>query len=116
MKNILVPIVIILIAAGLISAGWYAFATVSSEQSLVQDGSAEFAPDGEQLSEEGQREHPPGAEGEGASNSVSQLFSGMAVIVGQTALVIALVALMRMLINKFGPMVFNKTKANSYTG
>ena len=112
---------IILIAASVIGLSWYAVSTTSFSQSLAPDRPPEFAQSDEAAADqltadEGERKPAPGAEGEEAGNSLSQLFSGMTTIVGQTALVIALVALMRMLIDKFIPMVFKKTKAKSYTG
>ena len=114
MKKIIVRIFIILFAASLIGAGWYAYDMTSSDQSTLQDGRGEFAPDGE-FSEGGEREKgpPPGAEGEGESSTLSQLLSGAAVIVGQTALVVVLVTFLRMVINRFVPLVFKKKSANA---
>jgi hypothetical protein len=114
MKKVIVRIFIILFAASLIGASWYAYDMTSSDQSTLQDGRGEFAPDGER-SEDGDLERRPreGVEGEGESNSVSQLLSGTAVIVAQTALVVAAVTLLRMLINKVEPIVSKKKIASS---
>ena len=114
MKKIIVRIFIILFAASLIGASWYAYDITSSDQSTLQDGRSEFAPDSE-LSENGEREKGPprGAEGEGESSTVSQLFSGSAVIVGQTGLAVAVVALLRMLIHRFVPKGSRKKIASS---
>lgn len=113
MKKIIVRIVIILFAASLVSAGWYAYDMTSSDQAITQDGRGDFTPDG--VSEDGGRGGRPreGAEGGDESNSVSQLLSGTAVIVGQTALVVAVVALLRMLINRFVPKGYKKKIASS---
>ena len=87
---------IILIAASVIGLSWYAVSTTSFSQSLAPDRPPEFAQSDEAAADqlaadEGERKPPPGAEGEEAGNSLSQLFSGLTTIVGQTALVIALV-------------------------
>ena len=112
MKKVIVRIFIILFAASLIGASWYAYDMTSSDQSTLQDGRGEFAPDGER-SDDGDLERRPRDGAEGESNSVSQLLSGTAVIVGQTALVVAAVTLLRMLINKVEPIVSKKKIASS---
>lgn len=94
---------IILFAAGLIALGWTAYANTDSAQSSLSERPAEFVPaDGtvtDQLAtaDTGETEsyHHDGEEG----FSVSRVMSGMAVISGQMALIIALVGLARMLGN-----------------
>lgn len=101
---------IILMAAGLISLGWYAYATTAAESSILQDDHSQVIQDGEgreggETSEEGQRLPPP--EGESSSTLV-RLLNGMAPLVGQVALAVVVVSLLRMLIKRVKPMFARK--------
>jgi uncharacterized membrane protein YphA (DoxX/SURF4 family) len=88
---------IILFAAGLIALGWTAYANTDSAQSSMPERPAEFAPADGATADTGEAEshHHDGEEG----FSVSRVLGGLALISGQTALVIALVALARLLGN-----------------
>lgn len=99
---------IILMAAGLIGLGWYVYTTTAVDQSITTERYAQTAPDGE----EGERREPP-SEGEGGGSSLTQLFSGMGLIVGQTAAAVIVVTLIRMLIQWLKPVFFKKHKTQS---
>lgn len=92
---------IILIAAGLIALGWYAFSTTSASQMMEPpDRPPEFSQtDGE--NGEVSEDMPPRPEGEAMGFSLSRILTGTVVIVGEFALVIGLVVLFRKLINRF---------------
>lgn len=89
---------IILLAAGLIALGWSAHASTDSAQSSMPDRPAEFAPADDAATVTGEA-MPDHFEDHDSGFSVSRVLGGLAVISGQTALVIALVALARMLGN-----------------
>jgi hypothetical protein len=96
MKTIARTLIIIL-AAGLIALGWTAYAATDSTQSSLPDRPAEFAPADDAAADID--EAPPARpEADELGFSVGRILSGLAVIIGQTTLVIGLVALAR----KFG--------------
>lgn len=115
---------IILITAGLIALGWYAFSTTSASQIMEPpDRPTEFSQTdetaGSQISTaevetaesqtstaEVSEDRPARPEGGEMGFSLSRLSTGMAVSLGQIALVIGLVILFQKLINRFTPTNF----------
>ena len=109
---------IILLAAGLISMGWYAYSTTNSTQTSMPDRSVEFAAAddaanaGTDAADQAQPSRPDGGEHAEQSFSVSRVLSGTAVIIGQTAIVIALVVLVRKLGNWLSTSYFKKSRTH----
>lgn len=97
---------IILIAAGLIALGWYAFSTtVSSQMTEPPDRPAEFTQTDGTTSEMSQVP-PARPDGEEMGFSFSRILTGMAANVGITALVIGLVILFRKWAGRFASTPF----------
>jgi len=88
---------IILLAAGLISLGWYAYSTTDSGQTSMPERPAELAvadnvaDAGADTADQTRPPRPEGDEHDEQGFSVSRVLGGMAGTIGQTALVIALV-------------------------
>ncbi|MCB0163929.1 MAG: hypothetical protein KDI79_06880 [Anaerolineae bacterium] len=115
---------IILIVAGLIGLGWYAFSTTSASQIMEpSDRPAEFSQTDEAAGSEistaevettesqtstaeVSEDMPARPEGGEMGFSLSRVSTGMAVSLGQIALVIGLVILFQKLINRFTPTNF----------
>jgi len=111
---------IILLTAGLISLGWYAYATTNSTQTSMPDQPAEFAAAddaanteaanaGTDVADQVPPSRPDGGE---QSFSVSRVLSGVAIIIGQTVIVIALVVLVRKLGNWLRTSYFRKSETH----
>ncbi|MEW5960209.1 MAG: hypothetical protein AB1801_20995 [Chloroflexota bacterium] len=98
---------IILIAAGSIALGWYAFSTTAATQSMEPPARpVEFTQTGEAAGE--MSENPPvRPEGGEMGFSLTRVLTGMAANVGITAAVIVLVVLLRKLANRFISPSFN---------
>ena len=111
MKN-LVSTFIILIAAGIIALGWYAFSTTTASQSMLPTVSADFTQtveptSGQMPTSETSDGLPARLEGGEMGFSFIRIFTGMAANVGITALVIILIVWLRKLINRFASIHFN---------
>lgn len=105
---------IILLAAGLISLGWYAYSTTDSGQTSMPERPTEFAATGA-ATDTADQPPPPRPEGDEHGEqgfSVSRVLGGMAGTIGQTALVIALVVLTRKLGNWLSAGYFKKSKTH----
>ena len=87
---------IILLAAGLISLGWYAYSITDSAQSSMPERPAEFSA-ADDAGVDTSEPLPPRPDDHKMGLSVGGVLSGMVGIIGQTALVIALVTLARKL-------------------
>lgn len=101
---------IVLIAAALISLGWYTYATTAADSTILQDEHGQVSPEGEGLEdrvagEDGQRLPPP--EGESSSTLV-RLLTGMASVAGKVALAVVVVSSIRVLIKRVKPMFSKK--------
>ena len=99
MKTIALTL-IILIAAGLISLGWYAYSTTDSAQTSMPERPVELttADDAADAgADTADQTPPPRPEGDEQGFSVSRVLGGLAGTIGQTALIIALVVLARKL-------------------
>lgn len=97
---------IILIAAGLIALGWYAFSTTAASSDFTPpERPAGFVESGELPGEmdEGRLHGPEGSE---MGFSLARIFIGMAANVGLVAVVTVLVVLLRKSINKFASSHF----------
>lgn len=97
---------IILIAAGLIALGWYAFSATAASQSVEPARPAEVSQTSgstadQTLTTESGEDVPTRPEGSDMGFSLARVFTGMAANVGVTALVIVLIVWLRKLINKF---------------
>jgi hypothetical protein len=96
---------IILLAAGLISLGWYAYSTTDSAQTSMPERPPEFAAADDAADAEADTAdqtpppRPEGHEHHDEGFSISRVLGGMAFTVGQMTLVIALVVLARKLGN-----------------
>jgi hypothetical protein len=107
-----------LVAAGLISLGWYAYSTTDSAQTSMPERPTEFAPTNDATdteSDTADQTPPPRPEGHEHHDegfSISRVLGGMAGTIGQTALVIALVVLARKLGNWVCVGYFKKGKTN----
>ena len=106
MLNTLGRTFIILIAAGLIALGWYAFSTSAASQMMEPPArSAEFSQTDEAISSQmptGEigEDGPARPDGGEMGFSLSRVLTGMATNVGITALVIVLLVWLRKLINR----------------
>lgn len=106
---------IILLAAGLIALGWAAYATTDSGQTSMPDRPAEFAPADDGTADPGQA-LPPRPDGDEMGFTVDRVLGGMAVIIAQTALIIALVAGVRKLGNWLSDRYFKQPKTRRRVG
>lgn len=106
---------IILLAAGLISLGWYAYSTTASSQTSMPERPTEFAATDTTTDTTDQTPptRPEGDEHNEQSFSISRVLGGMAGTIGQTALVIALVVLARKLGNWVGVRYQKKTQLSN---
>lgn len=105
-------ILIILMAAGLIALGWYAFSTtVIGSQFTQPDRPAGFVEPDELpgVMDEGR---PPMPEGGEMDFSLARIFIGMAANVGLVAVVTVLVILLRKLIHKLDSIHFKVAGMN----
>jgi hypothetical protein len=105
LKN-LINTFIILIAAGLIALGWYAFSTTAAGQAMAPARPAEFAQmDETSLDQapagESSEELPARPEGGDMGFSLARILTGMSANLGITALVVGLVVWLRKLANRF---------------
>jgi hypothetical protein len=105
---------IILLAAGLISLGWYAYSITDSAQTSMPERPAEFAAAdaGADTANQVPPPRPEGHEHDEQGFSVGRVLGGMAGTIGQTALVIALVVLVRKLGNWVSVGYFKKDKTH----
>jgi hypothetical protein len=111
MKN-LVRTLIILIAAGLIALGWYAFSTTAASQAVEPARPAEFTPmdepTGDQMPTSETSEGLPARPEEGGEMgfSLTRILTGMAANMGITAVVIVLIVWLRKLVNRLASSRF----------
>lgn len=100
---------VILLTAGLIALGWTAYAATNSGQTSMPERPAEFAPADDGTADPDQT-LPPRPDGDRMGFSVDRVLGGMAVIIAQTALVIALVVGARKLGNWLSDRYFKQPK------